>query len=189
MNGKSWLQKNLVNILLAGFILLVLLYTPAKVWVLQRIMDTGLLNASVDKPLVEARPMTFRNPDGELISTEKLKGKIVFINFWATWCPPCLAELPSIQNLYDRYKDDNRVVFIIADVDNKVAESISFLNKRSIQLPVYAPAGTMDPALYQGTLPTTLILDKEGKVLLKHSGIGRYDTPAIIELLDGELNR
>jgi len=189
MNGKSWLQKNLVNILLAGFILLVLLYTPAKVWVLQRIMDTGLLNASVDKTNVEAMPMTFSNPDGELISTKTLKGKIVFINFWATWCPPCLAELPSIQNLYNRYKDDKRIVFIMADVDNKVAESISFLNKRSIELPVYAPSGVMDPALYQGTLPTTLILDKEGKVLLKHSGIGRYDTPAIIELLNGELTR
>jgi len=155
---------------------------------LQRLMDTGLFNASANNKEVKAAPMIFKTRDGELISTENLKGKIVFINFWATWCPPCLAEMPSIQNLYNRFKNDKRIVFIMADVDHKLKESTSFLSKRSIDLPVYEPHSLPGNALYDGTLPTTLIIDKEGMVLLHHSGIGRYDTPSIIKLLEDEIN-
>ena len=170
-----------------GLVIVMLFYTPAKVWMLQRIMDTGLFNASTTDKIRKAGPMTFKNAEGELISTERLHGKVVFINFSATWCPPCLAEMPSIQNLYTHYKNDNRIIFIMADADNKLAESTSFLRKRSIDLPVYTIYGTIDPALYQGTLPTTLIVNKEGKVILHHTGIGRYDTRSIYELLDREL--
>jgi thiol-disulfide isomerase/thioredoxin len=189
MNATSFLRKQWLNIILAGFILLMLFYTPAKVFMLQRLMDTGLFNASANKELVKAAPMIFKTKDGELISTETLKGKIVFINFWATWCPPCLAEMSSIQNLYDRFRNDKRVVFIMADVDHKLIESTNFLSKRSIDLPVYEPHTLPGDALYNGTLPTTVIIDKQGMVLLHHSGLGRYDTPSIMNLLEDELNR
>lgn len=188
MKEKSWLRKQWLNILLTGFVLLILFYPPAKVFVLQRLMATGVFNTSANTKREKTAPIVFKNTEGELISTESLKGKIVFINFWASWCPPCLAELPSIQNLYNRFKNDNGVVFIMADVDHKLNESTSFLLKRSIDLPVYSPHTMPDQALYDGTLPTTFILDKEGMVLLQHSGIGRYDTPSIIQLLENELN-
>lgn len=189
MNIPSWLRKNWQNLFLAGFVLLMLLYAPAKVWMLQRLMSTGMFNASFEEKRLKAQSISFRNIEGETFTTESLKGKLVFINFWATWCPPCLAELPSIQNLYDRYKDDKRVVFIMADVDNKLELSNSFLLTRSLQMPVYAPASEIDPMLYNGTLPTTIILDKDGMIMLSHSGIGRYDTPATFALFDAELNR
>jgi thiol-disulfide isomerase/thioredoxin len=188
MNPKSFLRKQWLNVLLTGFVLMMLLYTPAKVFMLQRLMDTGLFNASADKKLLKADPMIFKNREGELISTESLKGRTVFINFWASWCPPCLAEMPSIQKLYDRFKNDKRIVFIMADVDHKLNESTSFLSKRSIDLPVYEPHSLQGTALYDGTLPTTLIINKEGMVILHHSGIGRYDTPSIIKLLEDEIN-
>ena len=121
--------------------------------------------------------------------SEELRKPLHLINFWATWCPPCLAELPSIQNLHNRFKNDDRVVFMMVDVDHKINESTTFLLKRSFDLPVYSPGNIPDQAVYDGTLPTTLILDKEGKALLHHSGIGRYDTPSIIQLLENELNQ
>ena len=189
MNGKSWLRKHWLNILLTGFILLMLFYPPAKVFMLQRLMDTGVFNTSANTKREKTAPLVFKNIQGELISTESLKGKIVFINFWATWCPPCLAELPSIQNLHNRFKNDDRVVFMMVDVDHKINESTTFLLKRSFDLPVYSPGNIPDQAVYDGTLPTTLILNKEGKALLHHSGIGRYDTPSIIQLLENELNQ
>ena len=165
-----------------------LFYPPAKVWVLQRIMDTGVFNASANEGVArKAEPMIFKNADGGLLTTESLKGKIVFINFWASWCPPCLAEMPSIQKLFDHYRTDSRIVFIMADADNKVVESTSFLRKRFIDLPVYSTHSNIDPSLFEGTLPTTVILDKQGMVILNHRGIGRYDTRNIYEILDREL--
>jgi thiol-disulfide isomerase/thioredoxin len=114
-------------------------------------MDTGLFNASANEDVTrKAEPMIFKNADGELLTTESLKGKIVFINFWASWCPPCLAEMPSIQKLFDHYRNDSRIVFIMADADNKVVESTSFLRKRSIELPVYSTHSDIDPSLYKG---------------------------------------
>jgi thiol-disulfide isomerase/thioredoxin len=167
---------------------LMLFYAPAKVFVLQRLMDTGMFNTSANEKRENTAPIIFKNHHGALISTESLKGKVVFINFWATWCPPCLAELPSIQNLYNRFKNDNRVVFIMADMDHKINESTNFLLNRSIDLPVYSPHSIPDQKIYDGTLPTTLILDKEGMTILRHSGIGRYDTPSIIQLMENEVN-
>lgn len=188
MEARSWVKKNWINIALGGFIGVMLFYPPAKVWVLQRIMATGVFNASPNDGTTSiAAPMVFKNADGEIVSTENLKGKIVFINFWASWCPPCLAEMPSIQNLYNHYRNEPRIVFIMADADNKVNESIDFLRKRSIELPVYSMYSSIDPSLYKGTLPTTVILDKQGRVILNHSGIGRYDTDKIFELLEQQL--
>jgi thiol-disulfide isomerase/thioredoxin len=184
----TWLKKNWLNSLFGILILLMLFYPPAKVWVLQRLMDTGIFNRSANEDAsYEAQPMQFSSANGKLITTSALKGKVVFINIWATWCPPCLAELPSIQKLYDRYKADSNVVFVLADADNKVAASSAFLDKRSINLPVYGINSALDPNLYSGTLPTTIILDREGKLMLNHAGIGRYDTESIYRMIDQQL--
>jgi thiol-disulfide isomerase/thioredoxin len=187
MNVKSWLKKNWLNTALTSFVLLILFYPPAKVWMLQRLIGTGFFNVHSADKLVKAKQMIFRNEKGDLIATESLEGKIIFINFWATWCAPCLAELPSIQNLYNRYRNDNRIVFIMADADNRLVESSLFLRKRAIQLPVFSMYSHIDASLYSGTLPTTLILDKNGMIILHHKGIGRYDTAEMYELLDRHL--
>jgi len=184
------LKKHWLNILLGIFIILMLFYPPAKVWVLQRVMDTGLFNQSGNKETsYHAQPMSFRKDDGTIITTAALKGKVIFINFWATWCPPCLAELPSIQNLYNQYKTDTSIVFILADADNNIVESKRFLSKRSLDLPVYGVATQPDSTLYSGSLPTTIMLDPEGLVILNHAGIGKYDTEKMFQLINQHLRR
>lgn len=190
MKVQTWIRKNWFNLILAAFIGLMLFYPPAKVWVLQRVMDTGVFNAGAEEsPTYTALPMKFQSASGDILSTEELRGKIVFINYWATWCPPCLAELPSIQTLYNKYRNDPAFVFIMADADGNLEKSIPFLKKRSLDLPVFKPVGEPDPTLYKGSLPTTIVLDKSGRVLISHSGVGRYDTKKIYQLLDEQAAR
>ncbi|MGH2643105.1 MAG: TlpA family protein disulfide reductase, partial [Chitinophagaceae bacterium] len=65
----------------------------------------------------------FKDGNGHTFSLSSLKGKVVFINFWATWCPPCRAELPSIKKLYEKFKDNNKIMFLMVDVDEEYKHS------------------------------------------------------------------
>src|SRR5690606_14890870 len=68
--------------------------------------------------------------NGNAIQLENLKGKVVFINFWATWCPPCIAEMPSIQKLYSEFESDEEVVFLLVEMDDKPQKAIQFMEKK-----------------------------------------------------------
>jgi len=115
------------------------------------------------------------------VSLEKLNEKPVFVNIWATWCPPCIAELPSILDIYESYGD--RVNFIL--VTNEGSEKVkSFLKKNNY---TEAPFYLYDhlPVEFQTeSIPTTFIVDKSGKVVLKKKGAARWNTGKIKRLLD-----
>lgn len=111
------------------------------------------------------------------VSTAGLKGKVVFINFWATWCPPCRAEMPSLDALYNEFKSDDRFVFLFINEDEDRAKAEQYLKESGFSVPLVTRAGTVPGELYSGTLPTTLVLNKEGAVVLKHEGVAGYNTP------------
>jgi len=121
-----------------------------------------------------AEEILFKNPDGEVIELSDQKGKVVFINFWATWCPPCIAEMPSINKLYSEFRNNNKVMFLMVDVDNEREKSQKFMDKRKFELPVYTPASPIPPSYMSGAIPTTLVLNKYGKVVFKHEGMGDF---------------
>lgn len=77
------------------------------------------------------------SPDGKLIEFEEFRGKVVFLNFWATWCPPCRAEMPDIQRLYEDYED--RIAFILVTQEDPVNVQ-SFIEDKGYSVPFYTPA-------------------------------------------------
>lgn len=76
-------------------------------------------------------PVLFMDSSGQQIDAANLKGKVVFINFWATWCPPCIAEMPSIDKLYQRFRGNDQIVFLMVDVDNQIVKSEAFMVKKN----------------------------------------------------------
>ncbi|MBC7654025.1 MAG: TlpA family protein disulfide reductase, partial [Oligoflexus sp.] len=82
----------------------------------------------------------FRDENGNVIDLAELKGKVVFINFWATWCPPCIAEMPSINKLQEKFKDNKNFVVLMVDADNKLEKSKKFMTKNGYSLKVFTPA-------------------------------------------------
>lgn len=125
-------------------------------------------------PAAQTPEVKFKDENCETVSLNSLKGKVVFINFWATWCPPCIAEMPSINALYSEFRDNDKVLFLMVDVDNNRTKSERFMKKRNFDLPVYTPAGPVPPSYLAGAIPTTLVLNKNGEVVFKHEGMSDF---------------
>jgi len=109
--------------------------------------------------------------DGNPVSTAAWKGKVVFINFWATWCPPCRAEIPVLIDLANRYKDRLQVVGVSVD-DGDPAEVKKFASRAGINYPVVM-ADRAIVAEYGGVaaLPTLFVVNPDGNVVQKHEGL------------------
>jgi len=112
---------------------------------------------------------------------EAQKGQVVLINFWATWCPPCVAEMPSLQQLYNDYGDKVVFMFVAQDQEKKVKQ---FLTKKGYELPVYFEASTTPTALFSKSIPATYILDKTGKIIVAKTGAADWNGEKTRELLD-----
>lgn len=178
---QQFLRKNISTLLLLAVLLLLLFNPGAKAVVLKTLMRTGIFNARAgkDSSLSHSRtaiPLEFTGSNGIPVNTAALRGKIVFINFWATWCPPCIAEMGAVNSLYNKLKSDPHFVFMLVDADGDLVSAGAFMKKHGYNLPVYRVSGPVPSALYSGTLPTTLIIDTSGVVVQRHEGIANYDT-------------
>lgn len=144
-------------------------------------------DAEADDAPVASTPasqgVSFKNSDGEIIALSDLKGKVVFINFWATWCPPCIAEIPSIQTLHDSLESEENIIFLLVDVDGELEQSNSFIHDRGYTLPNYIPASDIPTSFLDGAIPTTVVLDKEGNIAATQRGSADYSRPEASEFL------
>lgn len=181
------LKKHWFSILFYA-LLAVLIFSPAaKSWVLQQVVATGLFKADIKEiPAGEEMNVAsfmYKDENGELMSTEALKGKVVFINFWASWCPPCRAEMPDLYNLYQKFKGDERFVFLFINEDEDQEMAKEYLEKNHFLLPLSYRSGSLPPEVYTGTLPTTVVLNKKGEIVLKHTGMAAYNNEKFIAQL------
>ncbi len=184
-----WLKKNAVTIILAAFVLVLFISPTAKGWLLQRLVSFGLFKADIKKEGIQNEPAAtaflYKDETGKTTSTADLRGKVVFINFWASWCPPCQAEMPSIEALYKKLGKDDRFVFLFINEDDDKQKAKDYLKKSQYTIPLYSRAGNIPNEIFSGSFPTTIVMDKEGQIVLKHEGMASYDTEAfLLELKD-----
>ncbi|SKC04081.1 Thiol-disulfide isomerase or thioredoxin [Chryseobacterium balustinum] len=186
-----WLKKNWSTVLFVGIFILLLVSTDAKAWLMRQIISTGLLNSKIEKknvgqPVEEMAPSIFesftvKDENGKIINVSELKGKVVFINFWASWCPPCRAEFPSIQKFYEKYSLNNEIVFITVNLDEDLKAGTNYLEKEKYTIPFLVPNGHVPDVYFTGSLPTTVVLDKKGKMRMKHDGMADYSRDSFYE--------
>lgn len=109
------------------------------------------------------------------------KGKVTFISYWATWCPPCIAELPSIEELYADY--GNKVQFVL--ITNEDPEIVTeFLDRKEINLPAVNPVMNTPKLLYERSIPTTYIIDKTGTIIIKEKGAANWNSESVRNTLE-----
>jgi thiol-disulfide isomerase/thioredoxin len=116
-------------------------------------------------------PFTVTDLDGRQLSSADWNGKVVLVNFWATWCPPCLAEIPDLIALQNKYRDQLVVVGISED-EIAPAQVKHFADDRQINYPIAMTTPELQ-ARFTGivALPTTFVLDPEGRIAYKRVGI------------------
>ena len=152
-------------------------------------MKVGLFQPNLSEPVkadnaASALPdIIFQDTNGRFLHLSGQKGKVVFLNFWATWCPPCIAEMPSINRLYEKLKSNKNIVFIIVDADHDFSKSRPFMAKRHFTMPLYQAASKIPESFLSNAIPTTTIIDRSGKVVFHQEGSADYSNPKLLEYL------
>ncbi len=190
LSPRNLWKKHKSNIIFVAFVLLMFLFpkNPVRIFLtdLAGKARTAVESFELDKEdrkQLSSQDLQWQLLDmnGQRFTLEKLGGQPVLINVWATWCPPCVAELPSLQKLYRDYGDKVHFVFLAEDDPGKVR---AFLKKRNLNIPVYFSA-TQKPFLLQsGSIPTTFVLDKNKTLRIKKTGAMDWNANKIRKLLD-----
>lgn len=191
MFNTAFLKKHYFNLLLLCFVLLMVFVPSAKAFMLRGLMEIGLFKPGTSAVTAEQRlapaadlsGIQFKDINGKVVDLGNLKGKVVFLNFWATWCPPCLAEMPSIQKLYTQFAADPDFVFLLVDADSKLPEAQQFMQKKKYSMPVYEVASNIPEQLFKGSLPTTIVFDKKGRISFNEEGAANYGHKKFIEFM------
>jgi thiol-disulfide isomerase/thioredoxin len=120
-------------------------------------------------------------PEGEVTYPKQSLGKPIFINFWATWCPPCIAEMPSIQKLYDKY--EGRVDFYLISNEELSVMTKDF-EKRGFNMPIYKLNGKVSEKFYSRKIPSSFLISPEGKIVMQKHGAADWDGKKVFAIID-----
>ena len=185
---QKFIKKHWGNILFFGLIIFML--TPAGL-PLRALLIKGVsyvtsrvenLEIDKDKQLkLDNFQWQLVSRDGQYVNLADYKGKVVLINNWATWCPPCVAEMPSLVRLYPEYKDKVVFLFVAQDKPEKVQ---MFLQKNTWDIPVYYMQSNPPAMLQSSTIPATFIIDKNGYIVVKKTGAADWSSGQVHRILD-----
>lgn len=193
---KPWIQNGIF--ILAAIVLYVTgLHTEVIGFVQRGILATGLMNPDLEKVIPIKNNKTLNNTkadlslkiidaDGNITSLSALKGKVIFLNYWATWCPPCIAEMPNIVKLHKQL--GNEVAFVMLSFDKDFEKAKDFNDKKGYELPIYAPASKIPAMLASSSLPTTYIINKDGNLVFTHKGMANYNSSEFKKFLKSLYN-
>ena len=127
----------------------------------------GALNQLPDAPLYTL--------DGQPTNLRRFAGKVVVLNLWASWCPPCRAEMPALQHLYIQV-DTARVAFVIVSLDERPDRVRRVVQQAGYTFPIFFPAAPLPKIFNTRSIPTTFVLGPSGTVAIRHEGMANYDT-------------
>lgn len=119
---------------------------------------------------------TILDINGAKVNLQSVAGKKIFVNLWATWCPPCRAEMPQIEKLY-RAADKNKAAFLLISLDDNFEKAKKFVKRKKLDLPIYYPLDSL-PELFQVQgIPATFIFNEQGELVQQVEGGANYNTP------------
>ena len=178
---KIKFNKNTLSNIIFIIALGVLLYPPSRTWFLRQIAFSPSIEHVDDRETLSTYQWQLKGLNVPNANFEDFKGKVVFVNFWATWCPPCRAEMPMIQKLYDTYKNEVAFVFVTQENWETVA---GYFNKKGYQLPVYN-SYSLAPQQFRATnaLPASYLIDKKGNIVIAKTGAANWNSTKIKNLV------
>lgn len=175
---RALVRLAVVVALVAG---VVLLYGAIHSWALRQ--NTPSFPAAADLPVLgKADPgWKLETLDGHEVTFGSFQGRTVFLNIWATWCPPCIAEIPSIEFLNDSVKDDGVAMVLVSP--EPLDEVAAFVKKRGWHVPIYVAREGMPLVFQTANVPTTYIVNRRGEIVFQHIGRADWNTEECREFL------
>ena len=149
------------------------LHTPVIGFLQRGIVATGVLTPDTDEVL---RPGSYdlilTDLDGNDLDLELWKNETIFLNFWATWCAPCRAEMPDINDLFNDVGD--QVNFALISVDKDREKARQFIENSEYDFPVYFIKSSVPKAYETRTIPTTYVISPNGDIVVENKGMAKY---------------
>ena len=138
-----------------------------------------------------APPISLTNLQNYDVELSDYKGKVVIVNFWATWCPPCLEEIPSLVTLNNKFKKDDFVLLAVS-IDNKIGVSdmtnFAIAHKMDFLI-LLDPTGNTAKRYGTFKIPESYIISKNGIVVKKYVGAINWNDPEVVDLIKSELSK
>lgn len=179
---KSWKS----NMIFIG-ILLLIFFTPIgkelKIWINRLLSFSPSIEKVEDREFLSNYKWQLLDSNGNIFNLEQTKGKVLLINFWATWCPPCIAELPDLQELYNKYKDNSNIIFLFATTDSN-ATVTTFMEKYNYTIPTYYIQSAPPKQLSSRSIPMTFLIGKNGAIAIKKTGAAKWNSKTIFKTID-----
>lgn len=189
MNWKTPKKTTIQNIAFI-LILALLLFSPLGTFVKIHINRLLAFSPKTIEVSEQKKLSTFQwqllDKNGKMVSLDEFKGKIIFVNFWATWCPPCIAEMPSMQKLYSDYQD--KIVFLFVTTDS-FEKANAFLIKENLNLPIYQSISNPPLEMESSTIPATYLIDQQKNVILSKIGPADWNSDSFRKQLDDLLKK
>ena len=124
-----------------------------------------------------------RDLEGRVLRLPDLHGRVLFVNFWATWCGPCIEEMPSIEALAGTLGEAD-VAFLLISIDEEARDVRRFVKRHALSLPVYFQGWAPGESTFQaGLIPATFIVSRAGEIRYQHHGAADWNTEAVRGLL------
>lgn len=132
-----------------------------------------------------ASDLTFRTLDGQPQHLLPTHNQVVFLDLWGTWCIQCVAEMPTVQTLYNHYRNDPQVKFLIVSRWDTPSSVRRYARRNHLDLPFYVTRDDEIPASMQfHQFPAAFILAKNGRLVSKHTGAADWSAPSVIAFID-----
>ncbi len=183
MKKGKFNKRNIIFLIIIALILIPQTRHPLQILLhkgLSYINQSSIID-SEERIEVSYDDWILKSVNNSVINFKDTKGKVVFVNFWATWCPPCIVEMPSLQALYSDYSDKVEFLF----VTNETVEVIQgFKNKKNYTFPVYIRRSNSPKELITKSIPRTFIINKQGEIVVDESGAVNWNSAKVRRQLD-----
>ena len=137
----------------------------------------------------DSNVLQFSDLENNIFTLQNFKGKNLFINYWATWCNPCLAEMPYMAELYENYKDEKDIIFLYLSREKlEVIKNYIPKDESLQQLPIYKII-TDDEFFATSGIPTTFIVNSDGEVIVKDLGSAFWNDESVFKLIDNLIGK
>ena len=160
--------------------------------VLSAVLALGAANDPAESTLVKvgdaAPAFELTALDGRTITAQSMRGKVVLVNFFATWCGPCVVEMPHLEELWRKLRTDERFVMVAIGREHKPEELATFVQKQKLSLPIAAdPQRQVYSKFARQYIPRNVVIGPDGKVIFHSIGFNEYEFARMRQMIESAL--